>query len=268
MRSVAILFLILMLHPRAGCAQARASQAQPGNACISDETPQTQSAAVTRTPIRAVFVEGQIKAVNESVCVIRTGSGTRWFRINPATKVNTEIRDDNLPTRVTGLFPSPDGKYLAVGTLSEALDEILVIDLPALFDGRYKTIHHLSAFPGGVSVVEWDRGELRVKSDVLLSSSAGGPIGRLDLFGQEVFSWNIEKNQISPLSNELVDPVRYYCARMTAPLSQVRLIATESLGRLPDKAASVCLDNALSQEKDPTVRAEIEFFLGTKGNPR
>src|SRR5688572_13141845 len=146
---------------------------------------------------------------------------------------------------VAELSASMDGKYLAVGLLSEALEYLQVVDLPALLrGGRYKKIGNLGGFPGSVSIKGWDRGKLLVSSDVLLSHP-NVAIGRLGLFADETFSWDFRTGKVTPLSDELRNPSEYYCVRALASEPAVRREAQEYLALLADESAKRCLQDVI-----------------------
>jgi hypothetical protein len=191
------------------------------------------------------------------ICVVNEGyeQESYWFRVDPLSRELTDMRIHS--RRVSGLSASPDGKYLAVQQLSEALSDIEIVNLPTLIRAsEYKKVGEVGGFPGDVSIRGWNNGKLEVTSGTLLSHP---PVGnsRLILFSDETFALGVTTGNVMALSNELQDPDRYYCAKVLMPDVGTRGIAVEGLRRLGDKSAIPCLDDALARESDENLRLDI-----------
>ena len=228
-----------------------------GDAGPSPEGPGFQIAPLDWSP------DGRLCAASG---IGKDGVESSWFWFDLSARTISSLGDD--PARADRLQVSPDGRYLAVQVLSEALTEAHVIDLPArIRDRTYRVVAELGAFPGWVAIEGWmGNRTLRVTSDMLLSHPPQGASRRdLYVFGDpERFAWSIDTGAVVAEATALRDPVRYSCDHLAAPHPRTRLIAVYNLSVLPRSTATACLETALSSEADTAVRQEILWALSER----
>lgn len=89
--------------------------------------------------------------------------GARWFhRQGRRTKILPLPPVSLFPV---GLFPSPDGRYLAVLSAGEGHPVLEVLDLPRLLKGTGGVLRRIDPYPGSIGVTGWAGPRLRVESD-------------------------------------------------------------------------------------------------------
>ena len=257
--------------PLLAAGQDSARAAAAAAACLTENSGDAPFDRLVREPVRHLLVEGRPAQVSGLLCAAsgigKDGVESHWFWFDLDARTASSLGDN--PARAEGLRASPDGRYLAVEALSEALTHVDVIDLAALIrNGRYRVAATLGAFPGSVTIEGWTGdGTLRVTGDMLLSHPPhGASRARLELFGgPERFVWSIDTGTVVAESAALRDPVRYSCDHLAAPHPQTRMMAVHNLRFLPSAPAAACLETALSLEADASVREEILWALSELG---
>jgi hypothetical protein len=168
---------------------------------------------VVREEINALRADGSMKTLDATLCVASEHAEvqTYWFwRERPGG--DFESLGVNFSGQlVDGLRASPDGTYLAVQMLSEALNGVEVADLPRLIRRRaYRSVGVIASFPGSATIDGWaDNRTLTVRADTLLGHPSRAP-GELALFlgTDDRFAWDIVTGKIVPFDNELRNPVQ------------------------------------------------------------
>ena len=98
---------------------------------------------------------------------------------------------------------------------------------------------------GVFSLKGWRGHTLLVAS---ISHFIGLPDSRIELLpssGEQLFSWDVRADTVTPVSEALRHPVRYFCAGLQAPDSLTRGSAADALRRLHDRSAIPCVEAAL-----------------------
>ena len=166
-----------------------------------------------------------------------------------------------LDGKVERMAASPDGKYLAV-----QYGYVDIVDLPMLLTARrYKSIRRIVG-----SFKEWNGAVLEVTNDTLLSHApieVGDESHLLPLLAKESFLWDSKTETVSPLWSALQNPVRYYCEALSSPEIESRRIAAKGLRLLREKDAVTCIEQALGQETDETLRLELRETLAATTKP-
>ena len=221
-------------------------------------------------PIKTLFLNGRSTPVDEYLCHVDaldyeepTARGNWWLLSTTRSGVRgTRIGANKFEGYAIGDFlPSPDGKYLAVLSYAEGAPSIEVVDLVAFV--RRKTFKSVGSLPvglGTVSLKAWNGGALQVASDMLF---IGQPF-RMELAGnvEDVFSWDIRSGEVTPLSEALRDPVRYYCGLLEASDLQQRSAASVGLRLLNDRSAAPCIEAALQRNpSDDDLKATLRHVL-------
>jgi hypothetical protein len=222
---------------------------------------------VVLEPVQSSRAQPQTGGFNGTLCVVSEHAEvqTYWFWRDRTSSDFVSLGVNLSGQIVDALRASPGGTYLAVQQLSEALTEVEVVDLPALIRQRvYRTVGFVTGFPGYAAIVEWtDDSHLVLSGDTLLSRPSSASSGELALFEgtDRRFSWDVVNGKLAPFAGQLETPVVYYCARTSDPFAQTRLMAIDGLAVLGDRSAIPCLERALTQETDRTLRAQISEAL-------
>lgn len=221
-------------------------------------------------PVTVLRVDGLPMPVDGTLCVTRSVNERDgyWYWLDYVSdtvrRINPDLGGGANLGGARALRVSPDGGYLAVEMLSEALSYVDIVDLPALIrDEIYRSAGTLGGFPGSVSIVDWTlEGRLRVSGDTLLSHDGRSESGsKLEIFDDEVFVWDIAEGGVVPESVALRDPLRYNCDHLLAPYPQTRMIAADNLRHFPSEPVVACLVEALGLEAAESIHAEIRRLL-------
>ena len=154
---------------------------------------------------------------NATLSVINTNNtGAQWFLLRSGENQHLGPISPGFKF-IHAIRASEDGRYLAVILIGEGHSLLEIIDLPQLLQKKsYRVFQTIDPYPGNIEIDSWNGGQLRVKSDVLLThrdKSTGRIPPDMVLSWQETFILDILTGQISGASDGGGEPAEHY-ARM------------------------------------------------------
>ncbi len=176
-----------------------------------------EDAGFMARPIRTRIVDGRSTRVNEQLCHVDNATGgvsehgDWWVLRTTASGVHSRRIGINefWGYSVSNFASSPDGQYLAVLSSAEGAPSIQVADLAALVErGQTRLVRELPVGLGVFSLKGWKGHTLLVASS---SHFIGLPDSRIELLpssGEQLFSWDVRSDTVTPVSAALRDPIR------------------------------------------------------------
>jgi hypothetical protein len=202
-----------------------------------------------------------LPAGNAILCVIHTNNeGPQWFLLS-STGWNLNERIGSVSATqglITALKASPDGKFLAVLSVSEGHPMLEVVDLKQLLSEKtYTVLQEINPYPGTIEILSWEGDLLQVSSDMLLTqmypSSKQVP-AELRLSWSETFSLQPITGKISGISEGAKNPAEHYSKTLLDPQATdaEKDLALSKLITMQSEQVSVSyLLEVLDQEQDP-----------------
>jgi hypothetical protein len=213
---------------------------------------------------------------NQILCVINTDDekGAYWFILNGGY-YNSHVLGTGLSAfhLVSQILASPDKKYLAVLSVGEGHPEIEVVNLRELKENKkYKILHEINPYPGGVTMENWEEDKLIINCDVPLTLRKKDGIDsnliRVDacllMEKSEKFALDPATGKINSITFDKRKFILDHLHNLSADSKWKRIESVYALKALEAKEAIVEMERILKNEKDMDVikalRDTIEFL--------
>ena len=161
---------------------------------------------------------------NGNLCVISTkNDGPQWFWLNSSASGEHKRLGTIFAAlqTVTAISASPDGKYVAVISVSDGHSVLEIVDLAKLLaDKTYAAVKKIDPYPGTITLKSWQGANLHVASNMLLTHfehKTGRMTAEQKLSWEETFAIQPVTWQITGVSDGAKNPAQHYVDILTNP---------------------------------------------------